>query len=52
MQENLFKWKHTDSKIILLCVRWYLKYSLSLRNMQEIMAERGIYINIPLFIDG
>ncbi len=45
MQENLFKRKHTDSEIILLCARWYLKYSLSLRNLQEIMAERGIYIN-------
>ncbi len=45
MQENLFKWKHTYFEIILLCVRWYLKYSLSLKNMQEIMAERGIYIN-------
>ncbi len=45
MQENLFKWKRTDSKIILLCERWYLKYSFSLRNMQEIIAEHEIHIN-------
>lgn len=28
--------------IILLCVRWYLVYNLSLRNVKETMAERGI----------
>ena len=28
--------------VILLCVRWYVAYSLSLRNLEEIMAERGI----------
>jgi len=28
-----------------LCVRWYLKYPLSYRNLQEIMEERGLFIN-------
>ncbi|WP_411569422.1 IS6 family transposase [Serratia sp. UGAL515B_01] len=27
------------------CVRWYLVYSLSLRNLEEIMAERGIVVD-------
>ncbi len=45
MRENLFKWKHSDSVIILLCVRWYLKYNLSLRYIQEIMEERGLSIH-------
>ncbi|MBC8752089.1 IS6 family transposase, partial [Paraburkholderia sp. WC7.3b] len=27
---------------MLLCVRWYVAYSLSLRNLEEMMAERGI----------
>jgi transposase, IS6 family len=39
---NIFKWKHFESNIILLCVRWYLKYPLSYRNLEEIMAERGL----------
>lgn len=43
--KNLFKWKHYQSEIIILCVRWYLKYPLSYRNLQEIMEERGLYIN-------
>lgn len=27
------------------CVRWYLAYSLSLRNLKEMMAERGIIVD-------
>jgi transposase, IS6 family len=30
-----------EAEIILLCVRWYLRYSLSYRNLEEMMAERG-----------
>jgi transposase, IS6 family len=40
MTKNLFKWKYFESEIILLCVRWYLKYPLSYRMLEEIMAER------------
>jgi transposase-like protein len=29
----------------LLCVRWYLAYNLSLRNFEEMMAERGISVD-------
>lgn len=38
----MFKGRHFDKSIILLCVRWYLAYNLSLRDLKEIMAERGI----------
>jgi transposase-like protein len=31
--------------VILLCVRWYLAYNLSLRNLEEMMAERGIAVD-------
>ena len=44
MNTNLFKWKHFEKDIILLCVRCYLKYSLSYKDLVEIMAERGIEI--------
>jgi hypothetical protein len=38
----VFKGRHFDRSVILLCVRWYLAYSLSLRDLEEIMAERGV----------
>ena len=30
---------------MLLCVRWYVAYPLSLRNLEEMMAERGIAVD-------
>ena len=44
MSNNLFIWKHFEKEIILLCVRWYLKYPLSYRNLVEMMSERGIEV--------
>ena len=38
----MFKGRHFDRSVILLCVRWYLAYGLSLRNLEEMMAERGV----------
>ena len=45
MPVNFFKWKHYAGEIILLNVRWYLKYALSYRNLQEMMAERGVKVD-------
>ena len=43
MQEsNPFKWRHYQAAIILLCVRWYLRYALSFRELEEMMVERGL----------
>jgi IS6 family transposase len=42
---DLFKWKQYESAIILLTVRWYLKYSLSYRNIVEMMSERSLKIS-------
>ncbi|WON75928.1 IS6 family transposase [Serratia sp. UGAL515B_01] len=36
---------HYPVDIIAQCVRWYLAYSLSLRNLEEMMAERGIAVD-------
>jgi len=41
----VFKGRHFDQSVILLCVRWYLAYSLSLRNLEDMMAERGIAVD-------
>ncbi|QPW51636.1 IS6 family transposase (plasmid) [Bacillus thuringiensis] len=44
-KENIFKWKHYQSDIILLTVRWYLRYSLSFRDLVEMMEERGLSLS-------
>jgi transposase-like protein len=41
----MFKGRHFDRSVILLCVRWYLAYGLSLRNLEEMMAERGVTVD-------
>ena len=41
----MFKGRQFDQSVILLCVRWYLAYSLSLRDLEEMMAERGIAVD-------
>ena len=38
----MFKGRHFDPSVILLCVRWYLAFGLSLRDLKEMMADRGI----------
>ena len=45
MPVNSFKWKHYAGGIILLNVRLYLKYALSYRNLEEMMAERGVKVD-------
>jgi hypothetical protein len=40
--EELFKGRHFDRGIVILCVRWYLRFKLSLRDLVEMMAERGL----------
>src|ERR1700674_5056274 len=40
--DDLFKGRHFDRDVIILCVRWYLRYKLSFRDLVETMAERGL----------
>jgi len=42
---NAFKRLHYPVDIIAQCVRWYLAYALSLRNLEEMMAERGVVVD-------
>ena len=39
---DLFKGRHFDQQVIILCVRWCLGYKLSSRDLVEMMDERGI----------
>src|SRR5678815_4507340 len=41
----LFKWRQFEPEIIVCAVRWYLRYSLSYRDVQELLAERGINVD-------
>ena len=43
--QNSFKWRHSHSEVILLCVRWYLRYALSYRDLEEMMNERGLAVD-------
>ena len=42
---KVLKRLHYPLEVILLCVRWYVAYSLSLRNLEEMMAERDICVD-------
>src|SRR5882762_8079565 len=41
----LFRGRHFEDEIIVLCLRWYLRYSLSYRDLEEMMAERGLSLD-------
>ncbi|TDG02103.1 IS6 family transposase [Paraburkholderia guartelaensis] len=40
--DELFAGRHFDRDVIILCVRWYLRYKLGLRDLVEMMAQRGL----------
>ena len=40
----LFRGRHFDAQLIMLCVRWYLRYCLTSRDLEEMMAERGLSV--------
>ena len=40
-----FKWRHYAPEVILLCVRWYCRYSLPYRDLEEMMQERGLTVD-------
>ena len=42
---ELFRGRHFRDEVIVLCVRWYLRYPLSYRNLEEMMAERGLAVD-------
>ena len=40
-----FRGRHFEDVIILLCVRWYLRYSLTYRDLEEMMTERNLSVD-------
>jgi transposase-like protein len=43
--DNPFKWRHYPGEIIMWCVRWYLRYPISVAQMGEMTADRGLSIS-------
>ena len=41
----LFRKRQFEPVIIVTCVRWYCRFSLSLRDLEELMAERGLAVD-------
>src|SRR5579864_2273468 len=42
---RVLKRLHYPLDVILTCVRWYVSYALSLRNLEEMMEERGVSVD-------
>ena len=42
---NPFKGRHYSGEIILLAVRWYLRYPLAYQHVAEMLAERGLAVD-------
>jgi transposase, IS6 family len=39
---GLFNWRQFEPEVILLAIGWYLRFSLSYRDVEDLLAERGI----------
>ena len=55
---DVFKGRHFDRQIIVLCVRWYTSFKLSLRDLVIMMADPGISVthttilrSVPPYVD-
>jgi len=44
-ERSPFKWRHFEAEIILCAVRWYLRYTLSYRDVEELLRERGVLVD-------
>ena len=42
---DIYKGRHFSKEIIAIAVRWYVAYSLSYRNIEELMDERGVKVD-------
>jgi transposase, IS6 family len=42
---GLFKWRQFEPEVILLAVGWYRRFSLSYREAEELLAERGLSVD-------
>lgn len=45
MMHRDFKWRHFRGEIILWAVRWYCRYGISYRDLEEMLKERGVDVD-------
>ncbi|AIK96210.1 IS6 family transposase [Candidatus Odyssella acanthamoebae] len=45
MKPKEFRYRHFLPEVILQCLRWYLRYPLSYRQLAEMVSERGIKVD-------
>jgi transposase-like protein len=48
--KSAFKWRHFEPTVIFLCVRWYCRYQLSYRDLEEMMRESGVAVDHTTFV--
>jgi transposase-like protein len=48
--EELFKGRHFDQEIVVLCIRWYLSYKLHYRDLVAMMGERGLLMALTTIL--
>ncbi len=44
-RDPIYRGRVFDAEIIELCVRWYITYRLSHRDLVAMMAERGLHVS-------
>ena len=44
-RDAIYLKRHFDAEIIVLCVRWYVTYKLSYRDLAAMMAERAVVVS-------
>ncbi len=47
-----FKWRQFEGEIILWVVRWYCRYGISYRDLEQMMSERGVPVDHSTITDG
>jgi transposase, IS6 family len=45
MPQDIFAGRHFPPDVILWAVRWYLRYALSSRDVEEMLKERGVIVD-------
>jgi putative transposase len=43
--KNVVKRLRSPLEVMLVCVRWYVAYPLSLRHIEEMMQQRGVFVD-------
>ena len=52
MKHKDFHYRHFVPEVILQCLRWYLSYPISYRNLEEMIIERGVEVDNTTYTDG